>query len=495
MSKSAIAAYGVGAHNNVPVDLVVASKTNPRKTFDKKADADLAASIKAKGLIQRVIVRPRMDQLEIVAGERRWRAHLAAKLKTINVDVVELSDEEVLETQIVENDQRKDVHFLEQARGYVELARTRNMTAEQIAERVGREPSRVARLLRLGVGLSPKMDAKCFDGTITEAKAMEICRLQPKDQESIDRWVLERGVGELRNYIEREFLLDLHKAAFSKSDDKLVPAVGSCDACPKRVGNQPLLFPEVKKTDTCTDRTCFNGKIEADVKQKLAAAPELIQVTTEHSNRGKTGVVYVSEYGGGDARFMEAKAAKSDPTVKKCLIIDGAKAGQVAYVTTKKPKAAVDSWQAKQREQSKKQKLERSINYAIVEAIAAKVKANATKPADNMAALATWLENRSWDTSEQIYKLMGWEWKNNHGENQLKRVAALSPDDRARLMVVLTYVGDVQYLHGGRKKLDAGAKRWGVNVAAIEKPLREAAKPKGKAKGAANANKKKKGGK
>lgn len=180
MSKSAIAEYGLGPQE-VPVGLLAPSATNPRKWFDDKKLAELAESVKQKGIVQRLLVRPRLDKLEIVAGERRWRAAQTAGLAKVPVEIKEISDEETLELQIVENDQREDVHFLEQALGYCDLSTRRNLTAAQVAERVGKTPQFVAGRMRLA-HLSPKFHKMCYAGEVSLGIALELCRIQRKDQ-------------------------------------------------------------------------------------------------------------------------------------------------------------------------------------------------------------------------------------------------------------------------------------------------------------------------
>src|SRR6476619_1398759 len=105
----------------IAIELVKPSATNPRKYFDEGKLAELAASIKAKGVIVPLVTRAVNGHYEIVAGERRWRASKIAGLATVPVVVRELTDVQVLEIQLIENLQREDVHPLEEADGFARL--------------------------------------------------------------------------------------------------------------------------------------------------------------------------------------------------------------------------------------------------------------------------------------------------------------------------------------------------------------------------------------
>src|SRR5580704_1822829 len=109
--------------SEIPVEMVKANPGQPRKRFDEAEMAELAASIRAKGVLQPILVRPatHAGQYEIVAGERRWRAAQLGGLRTIPALVRSLSDAEVLEIAIVENVQRADLSAIEEAEGYKTL--------------------------------------------------------------------------------------------------------------------------------------------------------------------------------------------------------------------------------------------------------------------------------------------------------------------------------------------------------------------------------------
>ncbi len=141
-----------GAQRLVAVDLLKGGKFNPRKDFKDDELAELAESIRSKGLVQPILVRPdpmRADGFEIVAGERRWRAAQRAGLHDVPVIVRDLTDQEVLELAIIENVQRADLNAIEEGFGYRELIERFNYSQEKVSDIIGKSRSHVANTLRL----------------------------------------------------------------------------------------------------------------------------------------------------------------------------------------------------------------------------------------------------------------------------------------------------------------------------------------------------------
>jgi ParB family chromosome partitioning protein len=137
---------------HAPIEFIRSSPRNPRQTFDETELDELAASIKERGIIQPIVVRPvaaAADTYEIVAGERRWRAAQRAGLHTVPIVSLELTDREALELSIVENVQRADLNALEEAKGYAQLASDYGYSHAEIGRVVGKSRSHVANTLRL----------------------------------------------------------------------------------------------------------------------------------------------------------------------------------------------------------------------------------------------------------------------------------------------------------------------------------------------------------
>lgn len=134
----------------VPIENVVANPNQPRRQFLQEDLDDLTASIKEKGVLQPLIVRPRPNgQYEIVAGERRWRASQAAQLHEVPVLIRDYSDREMMEVAIIENIQRSDLNAMEEAQSYKQLMDKFGHTQEKMAEALGKSRSHIANLVRL----------------------------------------------------------------------------------------------------------------------------------------------------------------------------------------------------------------------------------------------------------------------------------------------------------------------------------------------------------
>jgi ParB family chromosome partitioning protein len=156
----------------LPVAFLQPGKYQPRKTFDEQPLADLAASIKEKGVLSPILVRPiSADRYEIVAGERRWRAAQIAKLHDVPVVVREMADSDALEIGIIENVQRTDLNALEEAAAYRQLmAEPFKRTQEEVAQHVGKSRSHIANTIRL-LNLPPQVQAWLREGKLTAGHA------------------------------------------------------------------------------------------------------------------------------------------------------------------------------------------------------------------------------------------------------------------------------------------------------------------------------------
>lgn len=135
---------------NVPIENISANPNQPRRDFDPDDLRDLSNSIREKGVIQPLIVRPAGEgRYEIVAGERRWRAAQMARLHEVPVLVRDFDDAEMLEVAIIENVQRADLNAMEEAAGYRQLMDSFGHTQEKLAEALGKSRSHIANTLRL----------------------------------------------------------------------------------------------------------------------------------------------------------------------------------------------------------------------------------------------------------------------------------------------------------------------------------------------------------
>ena len=152
------------------------SPSQPRRLFDKNSINELAESIKSKGLVQPILVRPSPTETgiyEIIAGERRWRAAQIAQLHQVPAVVRQLDDVESLEIAIIENVQRSDLSPIEEAAGYKRLIENHGHTQEALSEIVGKSRSHIANIIRL-LGLPQSVQDMISEGKISSGHARAI---------------------------------------------------------------------------------------------------------------------------------------------------------------------------------------------------------------------------------------------------------------------------------------------------------------------------------
>ena len=178
----------------IAIELIHANPDQPRRTFDEDALNDLAESIRGRGVIQPIIVRPDPREegtYSIVAGERRWRAAQRAQLHEMPAIVRDFSDEEVLEVAIVENVQRVDLNPLEEALGLQQLIDRFGHTQEQVGKALGKSRSHIANLLRL-LGLPDEAREMLREGKISAGHARAL--LTATDPVGLARAVVAEGL-------------------------------------------------------------------------------------------------------------------------------------------------------------------------------------------------------------------------------------------------------------------------------------------------------------
>lgn len=274
------AADGLRALSLIDIQLSsTGSQAERRRHFDKAALAELAGSIKAHGVLVPIIARPVNGHFELIAGERRYLAAKAAGVTVISADVRTLTDEQVLEIQLIENLQREGLHELAEAEGYEGLHKLGH-SAEEIADKVGKSKAYVYGRMKL-LALGPAAREAFYRGEISASIALLLARIPVASvQRDAVGEITKPGYGDpmsfrgARDYIEREYMLRLADASFPTGDAELLPKAGACGPCPKRTGNQAELFSDVKSADVCTDPVCYKLKREAWAKLQIAEAKE-----------------------------------------------------------------------------------------------------------------------------------------------------------------------------------------------------------------------------
>lgn len=281
----------------IAIGSITPSPHNPRRF--RKDDAELASladSIRAKGVLQPILVRPMPDplgtdkvpQFELIAGERRWRASKIAERDAIPAIVREgLTDQEALELTVLENLQREDLSPLEEAAGVASLLAGGKPLSE-VADQLGKPLSWVARRSRIA-SLSPTWQKLAADPE-SEVSGWPVghlelvARLEPaaqdqfldehrelKEKNDWDPMTTREGLeGELA-----EFTHELSLAPWNAADATLLPVVGACTTCPKRSSVNPGLFDDEELTkgkrvaarDRCLDAVCWERKSDQHFEQ------------------------------------------------------------------------------------------------------------------------------------------------------------------------------------------------------------------------------------
>lgn len=314
---------------------LVPSPFNPRSGTDTAQLADLADSIRTSGLQQPIVVRPLPDidprrngeAWEIVFGHRRAMAARAAGLTQIPAIVRDLTDQQVIVAQAIENLQREDLSPMDEARGYRQLLDQLQVPVDEIVQRVGRKRTQIYARLKL-LELVPEAVEALERGEIGAEVAQLVARIPlPKLQVKALAKIEELRASihhdrdpsyrEIRALLVDEFTLQLSKTIFPLDDAALLPAAGSCLACPKRSGANLDLFGDIvdppktkqqwrterqnKGEEICTDPDCFAAK----------KAAQLARVAAELEAKGKTVVT-----GAAARRALKIDRYSSKPEVK-----------------------------------------------------------------------------------------------------------------------------------------------------------------------------------
>lgn len=479
------------------------SPTNPRRHFEGLEE--LTENVKQHGVLTPLLVRAKtLDKsseamFEIIAGARRFRAAHAAKVRTIPVRIMEMTDEQAVELQLIDNLQRQDVHPIDEALGYKRLI-DMGRTVEEIAAKVNKSASYVYQRLKLSA-LVPAAQDLFLDDKISAGHAVQIARLQPVHQKETVAWMkrTDCSVRELAQHIENNFHLRLQNAAFPTDDAALLAEAGACKDCPKRSGANPLLFPDVKAKDTCSDPMCYHAKEAAYVQIQLTAHPDALVLTVGTHYQKKPQF---------ETAWTKLQGKKCEYTTQAVVgeVLEpydaqrqGIKLGQVIEVCTNlkcKVHHAVEGGRSDynsrtggSRKAEKARKLEAKRQCAIFQALMLRPPIYPTQ-SELKQQLAWALENLSADAARLICQAMGWEVKPDKFKqrNWSGRVVAQlrEPKSIPQTLYVLATVMEMWRYGGGgieaakAKPLEEFATKRGVNVKAISKAVRDAAAKKKK---------------
>ncbi len=212
----------------IPVSAIEPNPHQPRKAIDPAALAELAQSILAEGLLQPIVVRKVGEKYQLIAGERRWRAHQHLKAKTIPARVVAANDATSAAIALIENLQREDLNPMEEAYGYASLIRDFNLTQESAAERVGKARASVANALRL-LQLDAEIQGYVSKKMLSVGHAKVLLGLEtPAERQLLARRAVAEGtsVRVLEQLVQRRRVAAAAPSA-STPDGRVVPAAES----------------------------------------------------------------------------------------------------------------------------------------------------------------------------------------------------------------------------------------------------------------------------
>jgi ParB family transcriptional regulator, chromosome partitioning protein len=423
-----------------------------------------------------------------------------------------------LEAQLIENLQRRDVHPLEEAQGFKALLNLDEpkYSVEQIAAKVGKSPAYCAARVRLTELSTPVIEA-FYAEEIGVGHALLLAKLQPAQQEQAlancfrEEW---NGAGakakrillpirHLQQWIEQNIVLLLKDAPFNKRDGQLVPAAGSCVDCPKRSGHNKMLFADLSgNADVCTDPNCYAVKLEAYVTAKVAAKPELVQIST----------AYKQQLEGEKAiprnKFVEIREEKPDtpekakwPEFKTCkytteaIVADGIDKGEMRKVCTeptcpvhrpKKQTTKADaSFKAEQEKRRREEALANATGIRVLQTIVAAVPVRLMKR-DLLFIAEQLLPLLDDKRLEMVTRNRGIKAK--EGESTVKLLSAFvrKADEGTvgKLIVEAVILFSARSAADGSKTLRAAAQIYGIDTEAVALKVKQEFAARDKARNA-----------
>lgn len=259
---------------NVALEKIVV-RDQVRKKFDENAHKELTESVRTKGVINPVTLRPLTGgKYQLVAGERRYRAAAAAGLKEIPATVRDLDDQAAALYQVEENIHRKDLTPIEEARGFDLLFKAKKFTVEQLAQLIDKSVPYVYRAVKL-LDLSDAVLKAIEEGKLTPAHGHQILRVTADKRKEMEEYALrldynqERPTAkDLMERIDQDLSYSLADAVFPK--DKEFAGAIACTGCQYNTGNQGKLFDGAEKGG-CTNKPCFDKKTEVSWALKVEA--------------------------------------------------------------------------------------------------------------------------------------------------------------------------------------------------------------------------------
>jgi hypothetical protein len=463
-----------------------------RESYSKSAIAELASSIKAQGVLQTLLVRPRpgsweeADEYEIVAGERRWLACLSIETVphvqrgyyqqpgggVIRYDpapciVRKLTDVQVMELQLVENLQREGIHPLEEAAGYRALLELRSASGDKdenasvayISQQAGKSVSYIFQRLKLLALIKGAKEA-FQTGELSPSHALDCARLAPRDQNNYLEAFRANGPGlspsvrQMRDWIARYARIDLARAPFKLKDGKLLEGVPACSACPKCSIAQAELFADFteqaspaakrkkgeKATALCMDPTCYGHKLDA-FAVKSDTTREAIEPAAPDDRPQNAYLAKLYDYAPrGDAQIILDERAKQQ----------GASTDEIRKEEHRRFKEKLA------REQAFKQ-------------ICRSLPGHTQSTEDLRDIASAFYASLHYDNRKALVKLLGWKTKERDLE-PADVIAGASHGCLKALLLKCALVGEVNAPNLEPELLEAVGQRYGVSLKELRKP-------------------------
>lgn len=232
----------------LPLDDIEPNPMQPRDVFQPERLEELAASIKAHGVIQPLIVRKGGKGYQLIAGERRWRASRLAGLTEVPVVIQEITDKDLLEVALIENIQREDLNPIETAQAFDRLSRELGLSQEEIGRRTGKDRTTIANLIRL-LRLPQEVQNLVAQGRLSMGHARAVLSLHgPDEQLALANRAAAQGMSVRQVEHEAQVLSGDREPASSKKQDKLDPNVrAAMESLERALGTRVRIVPSTDK--------------------------------------------------------------------------------------------------------------------------------------------------------------------------------------------------------------------------------------------------------
>lgn len=327
-----------GVVKRLPIDRLFESPNNPRQIADDPAQQELNADVAARGVLTPLLAREvKGGKYEVLAGARRLKAAKAAKIKDLDVRVVEADDEQAHEIMVVENLQRKNIHPLDEAINFQLILDRTNGDATALAKRVNKKPAYIQRVLVLN-RLLPKFKELFRKGTLELDAAIAVARLQETDQKSFlvhmeqSKKANAFVLSDVQDWTMRYVLRELDRAPWDVKDPTLHPPAGACTTCPKQTGVCKDMFADIAEGTACTDGPCFSKKLDLHMVRMAAKLGSLgvhfwhiSQDQYETEGKGPDRVLGTKDY-------LPTTADKKCDNLTKGLVKKGLQIGTAVWI-------------------------------------------------------------------------------------------------------------------------------------------------------------------